>query len=112
MSEGQQYEEDVVKWRAWLDEDVMSEGSDPSIDWQETLLGGWIDSEDSGSDAVNRCIEDYLVNSGHGWNGYFGDSADGFFAIEVSSPQSIAGTYYVDLKKVIRARSQKVKANE
>lgn len=97
-----------VKWRSFYDDYSQEHGCSPAVDWQETLLGDWINYEGNAEKAVGKCIEDYIKHEG--WDEHFGEDDNGFFYVEVAYPASIAGGYWVDLKKVVKANAQCRKA--
>ncbi len=85
---------DILKWRAFFD----AEDESPAIDWQETLLGSWLDCAENAESGVAQAITDYMGQLDV-WENLIGEGE--FFCtlhVDVEEPESCKGRYDVEVE--------------
>ena len=90
-----------IKWFCTAAEDPFY----PIAENQETLLYGfWAGVEGNGGDAAKAVAEDYFDTAT--WGERFGEDDGATVRIVITHPESVSGTYEVEMKRTVKATAR------
>lgn len=90
-----------IRWSCTAAEDPFY----PIAKSQETLLYGfWAGVEGGGPDAARAVAEDYFDTAT--WSEWFGEDDEATVRIIITHPGPAAGTYEVDMERVVKATAK------
>jgi len=93
-----------MRWSAYLEHDKDRLGA--LVPDTITLLPPWAGMEVNAQAAVERAVTDYIGESE--WEEWFGNDATmEYIEVEVHGPPEIAGTYTVNVERVVKATARR-----